>query len=118
MSLFLQDLLHAHARKLRTRGADGKAAETATSKRRKREQWNQGYVFGAYFSIKAGYRVEGDDKVTLSHDDCQLDCFEITKGYESLQRRTKFGLKTGPTEATPERRSARRTRLPEDEEPS
>ena len=29
-------------RKLRTRGADGKAAETANSKKRKKEQWNAG----------------------------------------------------------------------------
>ena len=58
-----EDMLASLGRKLRTRGADGKAAETATAKRRKKEQWNNGYVFGAHLAVKAGYRVEGDDKV-------------------------------------------------------
>lgn len=60
-----EDTLENLSRKLRTRGADGKSAETAMIKKKKREQFNMGYVFGAVFCRKLGYRVEGDDRVTL-----------------------------------------------------
>lgn len=60
--------------------------------------------------------MEGNNTVSLPKGECQLDCFEITKSHESLIRRTKFGLKSGPSEATPERRSVRRTRPAEEDD--
>lgn len=97
-----EDMLENLGRKLRTRGADGKAAETAMIKKKKREQFNMGYVFGAHFWRKFGYRVEGDDRVTLDQDDANLDLYQIQKDWESLGRKTKYGV--GPLEG---RRSVR-----------
>jgi hypothetical protein len=85
----------------------GKAAETAMIKKKKREQFNMGYVFGAHFSRKFGYRVEGDDRVTLDNDDSNLDVYQIQKDWESLGRKTKYGV--GVVSST-ERRSVRAQR--------
>ena len=79
-----EDMLENLGRKLRSRGADGKAAETALSKKKKREQYNMGYVYGAYYAGKYGYRVEGEDRVTLNRDTSELDMYQIQKDWESL----------------------------------
>lgn len=84
-----EDNLGNIARKLRDRGTDGKAAEVATRRqphhtvipterlprasqtasalKKKKGLLNSGYVFGAHFVRKAGYRVEGEDRIVSAH---------------------------------------------------
>ena len=103
-----EDMLENLGRKLRTHSAGGKAAETAIIKKKKREKYNMGYVFGAHFWRKFGYRVEGDDRVTLDPDDANLDLYQIQKDWESLGRKTKYGVGSLQSAKDRSRRSVRR----------
>ena len=81
-----EDNLGNIARKLRDRGTDGKAAETEKAKKKK-GLLNAGYVFGAHFVRKAGYRVEGEDRITLGKMEAEQDIYQIQKSWDALNNR-------------------------------
>ena len=81
-----EDNIVSMNRKLRERGTDGKAAETAALKKRK-GLLNSGYVFGAHFVRKMGYRIEGEDRITLTKTDAEQDIYQIQKDWDTLNNR-------------------------------